>query len=209
MDLVLIAIATAARIAWPRILLLVGCLYLPWVWAGLMVGYVWLSRRTVTDPTARLCEAVAAELRAGSSIRQALAAAAASVGEAELAREAMTMPLDEYGGILARSFPSAGAELEVALAGSATSTPNSVLFEELADLAAAHDEIRREVRVASAPGRAAAGIFLGAPVLYVGARWSALGDLFADPTRQLIGFIGLTLFLAGLAGTGLVLKRAA
>lgn len=211
MDLILVAVAVAAGVGVDRLAILGLVLFFPWGFAAIVVVLAWLGSRGAGDRTARFLEGAAAELRSGSSLRQALAAAAAAVGESRLADDALTLSYEEVASEAALAFPRVGRELAVGVAGAARSgAPSADLFDELASLAMAHEEIRREVRVAAAPGRVAAGVLVGAPAFYIGLRWASgdLGSLFEASGQRLVATAGLALFLAGLAGGVLVLWRA-
>ena len=210
-DFLLVGVALGAGVGFDRIGLLALALFFPWGFTVLVVLLAWLGSRSSGDRAVRFLEAVGDELRSGSSLRQSIAAAAAAVGDLELAEDSLTLSYREIGRRAAASFPRLGNELAVSIAGAAGSgAPPADLFDELASLAIAHDEIRREVRVAAAPGRVAAGLFIGAPGLYLGYRWAVgdLGALFASGPQRIAGLAGLGLFLAGLAGALLVLWRA-
>lgn len=206
----LVAVALAAGVDRLRLCLLGLVLLFPWGF-GVVVLIAWLRASHPGDREVRFLEGVAAELRAGQSLRQAIGAAGAAVGESALSEDALHMSHAELGLRTADAFPGVGKELAVCLAASAaTGAPSAALFDEMASLAMAHDELRREVRVAAAPGRVAAGLFVGAPALYLGVRWAAgdLGGLIATPAQRTVGLAGLGLFLLGLAGSVLVLWRA-
>lgn len=211
MELVLLALGLAAGAPPWRIALLAVAIWFPWGVAVLVLVVFTVHRRAGGDRAARFLEGVAAELRAGSSLRQALAASARAVGEEGLAAACMEGGYGEVGAVAAAAFPGIGREIEVTIAGAARSGGAAAdLFDELASVALAHEEIRREVVVASAPGRVAAGIFVGAPALYLGQRWAAgdLAVLFASGPRRIAGIAGMSLFLAGLAGVLVVMWRA-
>lgn len=211
MDLVLIAVALTAGVDRLRLALLACCMFAPWLFGALVVLAGWLSGSSRDERSVRFLESVSAELRSGSSLRQAVAGAAAAVGEEALANHAGDLPSDALGRLAGQSFPEVRDELEVSFGALAESgAPSAELFDELAAVASAAGEIRREVRVASAPGRAAAAVLLGAPVAYLGFRWSTgqLQALFESEGQRAAGMIGAVLFLAGLASALWLLKRA-
>ncbi len=211
MDLVLFAVAAAAGLGYVRLALVGVTLFFPWGLGLLAVFLVWQDRRDSGGRSVRFLEAAGAEMRSGSSMRHALAASAISTGDAGLADDCLSLPLDELAERAAASFPGVGSELSVVLTGAARSgAPSADLFDEMASLALAHDEIRREVRVAAAQGRVAAGVFVGAPVAYLGWRWASgdLASLFATAGQRGVALVGALLFAAGLAGALLVLWRA-
>lgn len=211
MELVLMAVAVGLGVDLPLLAFLGLVLFFPWGFALLALVVAWLGRRAREDRSTRFLEGVAAELRSGASLRQAVAASAAAVGEADLAACAMDLGHEDLGARAASVFPDVGGELQVTVSTAARSGSASAdLFDELAALAMAHQELRREVRVAAAPGRVAAGIFLGAPVFYLGHRWVTgdLAPLLAAPAQRTAALIGLALFVVGLLGALIVLWRA-
>ena len=211
MELVLVALALVAGVSPVRIGLLALALLFPWGFAVLLLVAFAAGRRGDAGRTTPFLEGVAAELRAGSTLRQAVAASAAAAGEPGLAVAALESGFTEVGVRAAERFPGTGRELEVALMAAAESGSGAAdLFDELASVAMAREEIRREVAVASAPGRVAAGIFVGAPLLWLGQRWAAggLAAAFATSAQRVAATLGIVLFLAGLAGALVVLWRA-
>lgn len=211
MDLVLFAVATVSGLSPVRLSLIGLALFFPWGLGLLVIGVVVGGRREDDGRAVRFLEGAAAELRSGSSLRHSLAASALAIGEPGLADHCLSSAFDDLGERVAAIFPGVGAELNVALAGAGrASAPSADLFDEMASLALAHDEISREVRVAAAPGRAAAGVFVGAPVAYLGWRWATgdLATLFATGGQRGVAVAGAVLFAAGLAGALLVLWRA-
>lgn len=211
MDLVLLAAATAAGLSPLRLGLIGMTLFFPWGLGVVVVALVWRGKRQEGGMAVRFLEGVVAEMRSGASLRHSLAASMAATGDHGLADECLVLPWDELGGRIGEALPGTGPELAIALAGAARSgAPPADLFDEMASLALAHDEIRREIRVAAAPGRVAAGVFVGAPVAYLGWRWASgdLPSLFATGNQRGIAFVGSALFLCGIAGALLILWRA-
>lgn len=211
MDLVLFAVAAAMGLSPVRLGLIGLALFFPWALGLLVIGVVWRGRRQDDGRAVRFLEGAAAELRSGSSLRHSLAASAMAIGEPGLADHCLSSAFDDLGEKAAAIFPGVGTELSLALAGAGrASAPSADLFDEMASLALAHDEIRREVRVAAAPGRVAAGVFVGAPGAYLGWRWATgdLATLFATGGQQGVAAVGAFLFAAGFGGALLVLWRA-
>lgn len=211
MDLLLIALAVASGVDRSRVAFLACCLYLPWLLLGVIALLISTRPRHRVNRAALFCHGVASELRSGSPLRQALSTSAGAVGAPLLAGRSRDEDLAELGGVVAEEFPLIGRELAVTVARAAhTGGPTADLFDEIGSLAIAHEEIRREVRVASAPARAAAVLFVGIPLVYLGWRWGSgdLAALLATPEQQSIAGVGLTLFLVGLLGAALVMWRA-
>lgn len=211
MDLVLLALAIGVGVDGRRVSLLAASLYLPWAVMGMIAIILWVGSRERGNPASVFCEGVASELRSGSSLRQALASSATAVGSVALAAQAESGDLTGLGALAAIEFPAIARELAITVESAArTGASSADLFDEVGSLAIAHEEIRREVRIASAPARAAAALFVGVPLLYLGWKWGSgdLGDLLASPQQRSIASIGLALYLVGLFGVGLVMWRA-
>jgi hypothetical protein len=84
------------------------------------------------------------------------------------------------------------------------------LFDEIGSLAIAQAEVVHEVRVASAPARATALVFVGAPTAYliVQARSDRLARLLVHPEQRVVTLMGLALFTTGLLVAGILAWRA-
>lgn len=205
----LLAAGVASGIDMRRVALLAGVIHLPLVVAALM-GVHWLRARPQGSHRSSLfCEGVASELRAGSSLRDALVAAARSAGEP--IESSPTATLAEVTADVSKAFPSIGRELTSTVDAAARSGSDAAaLFDEIGSLALAQDEVRHEVRVATAPGRVTALLLVGAPILYLSARFQdrGLADLLVTPEQRVIAIIGLGSFLLGAGGASAVLWRA-
>lgn len=206
--LVLLSAGLAAGVDPRRMALLAGAAYLPFLVAGLVAFVVWKSRPEEDSRASLFCEGVASELRAGASLRSSLATAAASVGAAA-ASPGSAMPAVASG--VAEEFPAIGEELRLTIVNAErTGSDTAALFDEIGALALAQSEVRREVRTATAPGRATALVLMAAPLFFVASRFSGDGfdTLLASPQQRYVAVFGLSLFLAGLAGVVLVVWRA-
>lgn len=213
MAVVMITVGFAAGVDPRRLALLAGVLYLPSVVAAL-IGLHWLrARPDETSGPSLFCVGVASELRAGASLRDALTTAATSVGLAPVpSGQASNAPIAEVAAHVAGRLPSISQELELTVvAASRSGSDSAALFDEIGSLAIAQSEIRREVRVATAPGRATALVLVGAPLVYLVGQLGGGGltNLIASPEQRLVGTLGLGLFITGLVGAGFVLWRGA
>lgn len=192
-----------------RIALLTGAIHLPLV-ATALIGLHWLrARPDSTHRPSLFCEGVASELRAGATLRDAVAASASAVGTSVEVSPAL--PIDEVAARIAGEFPNIGRELRLTVTASTRSGSDAAaLFDEIGSLALAQDEVRREVRVATAPGRATALLLIGAPLIYVSSRLSGqgLGVYLASAEQRMAVMMGLGLFLLGLGGAAFVLWRS-
>jgi Flp pilus assembly protein TadB len=193
-----------------RLAVLAAGLLWPLTLVALIVVAFWSSKRDRAPRSALFCEAVASELRAGSSLRDALASAISSVGGQPPSLLAGA-PLAEVGEALASEFEDIGIELGMTINATGRSGGSSAdLFDEIGSLAIARTEVEHEVRVATAPARATAFIFLAAPTAYLVARINSgsLTALVASPAQRVAGVIGTGLFVAGLLAAGVVLWRS-
>lgn len=205
---VLLTAAYAAGVDPRRLVLIAGAVYMPLVLA-LLIAIHWYRGRSVDNNRASLfCEGVSAELRAGATLRDAIATAVASLDcdpiPADLSMERVSRRVAEY-------FPTIGEELRLTiLSASRAGSEAAALFDEIGSLAIAQAEIRHEVRVATAPGRATALLLVGAPSLYVINRLGSgeMSNYLATSEQRVAVLAGLGLFTTGLFVASLVLWRA-
>lgn len=208
MAVFLILAALAMGVDIRRLIVLALVVVAPMLLVALMALLIWRSRPGDNDRPALFCEAASAELRAGASLRQAIAEAYRSVGGAS---EATDVPTADLAAMVADEFPSIGAELQLTIANSSKSGNDvATILDEIAALSVAQSEIRREVATATAPGRATALVLTGAPALYVMARAGSggLGRLLLSPQQRLITLLGFGLFVLGLGIALAVVWRA-
>ena len=195
-----------------RLALLAGAVYSPMVVGALLALLVWRARTDDDDRAVLFCEGVASELRAGASLGDALASAANSAGTAGLFFDSASRPsIAEVAAIVSEWFPVIGEELRLTvLTAARTGSDSAALFDEMGSLALAKSEIRREVRVATAPGRVTALVLLGAPLAYLFSQLGSggLSDLLASSQQRTVALAGMGLFLTGLGAAGLVMWRA-
>ena len=206
---VLLAAALASGVDPRRLALLAAATYLPYVVAGLVVIYVWRSRPVEDEGRSALfCEGVASELRAGASLQTALTNAAGSVGSTVGSTE-FSMP--DLASAVAREFPAIGEELRLTISQAGkTGSDTAALFDEIGSLSLAQAEIRREVRTATAPGRATALVLIAAPVFYVVSRLTSgsFDRLFVSPYQRYATLLGAGLFVLGLTAVTLIVWRS-
>jgi Flp pilus assembly protein TadB len=204
-----LALGLAAGIDWRRLAVLACAVHLPLL-LGLLIGLLPLIRRGPKDTAAAVfCEAVASELRSGASLQLAINAAADSIGA--LPSGEQFIGTAGLATTVAQRFPEISEELRLVIANSLRSgNDTAALFDEIGSLAIAKAEVRREVRMASAPGKMTALVLIAAPVSYLTlqAGSGALGDLLTTPHQRTAGMIGLALFLVGAAIAAMVTVRA-
>ena len=192
LEMVGIGLAIGAGVDPRRLAVLAGALYLPAAVLGLAALAIWTNRRAQTTRSALFCEGVAAELRSGANLRDALSRALTSVrGTAHEETRNLADLTDE----IAMTFEDIGVELKVSI-GAAAKAGASVadLFDEIGSFAIARSEVDNEVRIATAPARVTAFVFLAAPVLFVGSQACIRGfrtaGVPATPEGRRVGWAG-------------------
>lgn len=174
------------------------------------------QRRSGSGGETVFCNAMAAELKAGASLRIALSAAAARVPELGLAaagrRAVAGQPAPAVAEELARALPRNGRLAGAAFALAAeTGARAADVFETLAQHAAGVDELARERSTLTAQARLSAMVVGGAPVLLLIAL-VATGRgqtmLAAGPVGWAIALVGVGLEITGLGAVALMLWRA-
>jgi len=106
-------------------------------------------------------------------------------------------PIIEVAADVGALFPAIGEELRLTVISAARSGSRAAdLFDEIGSLAIAQSEIRREVRIATAPGRATAMLLVGAPMAYLLTRVGSGGlDSLLESSQQRAAVLaGLALF---------------
>ena len=206
-----IAAALVAGVGWVRVSLLVAALYLPAPTVTAIAFAAW-RRRKPDQGAVAFCDGISGELRSGAPLRSAIAATANSLGVPRVAHVAESIePISLVATTAREAYPLIGEELELTITEVAASGAGGAdLFDEIGSLALAQDEVTREVRIASAPARATAGLFLFAPLAFVAfqSHKGYLGELLAYPGRQMVAVAGLALLLVGASVGGLVMWRA-
>jgi len=211
LELIAVAAAVAAGLEIRKTVLLACAVFAPlFVLVGLAYIY-WRQSRATESRAAMFCEAVASELRSGAPLQRALIAAGSSVNTSGL--EALPQELSpmEAARAVGEAFPEIGPELEFTVAAAVRGGSQAAdLFDEIGSLAIAQAQVGHEVRVASAPARATALVFVGAPTLYLflQVRSNRLATLFSQPEQKVVALIGFALFTAGLMVAGWIAWRA-
>lgn len=206
-----LAVAYALRADPRRIALLAGAVYQPWAVAAVVVWIVWRARPVEDQGASLFCEGVAAELRAGTSLRDALLAASASVGRPDFSGRVHTAPIAVLATEVGALFPAMADELRLTIvAASRSGSQAADLFDEIGSLAITQSEVKREVRIATAPGRATALLLVGAPTAYLLSRVSSGGlDRMLESGQQRAAVLaGLALFALGGIGAVAVVWSA-
>lgn len=211
---VALAAAFAAGVDIRRIALLAIVVSLPLVSGVLVLLHMWRARPERDNRASLFCESVAAELRSGASLRDALASAATSVESGDDdggSSYESPVAVGEMAGVIADAFPDIAQELRLTVVSASRSGSDAAdLFDEIGALAIAQSEIRHEVKVATAPAQATTLLLVGAPVAFVVNRMSSggFGALVASAPQRLVTLLGLGLFLLGALATALILWRA-
>lgn len=160
--------------------------------------------------------AIAGEVRAGRSLRQALGGPATTRSDHALRRvgrlAALGTPLSELVPLLRHALPQS-APLVVPAIGmlEASGGRAAAVFELLAESHAIREGIEAEKRAALAPARLSAVIL--SVLTVAGVAWLTGGGrltlLLADPIGGLLGLVGLAFVGAGAAGFAMVLRHGA
>ncbi len=194
----------------------------------IVVGVPWLQsqpwplpgwrRRVRPGPSdeVALLNGLAAELRAGASLRMALVAGAERAPDLDLGRAVRAatagQPMSEVAAELEESLPGNGRLVAAALRLTARSGGRAaVVFEELALRAAEAGELCRERMALTAQARLSAMIVAGAPVVMLAAlliTGKAQVLLDAGAVGHVIAAVGIGLVVAGLAVVAAVLRTA-
>lgn len=206
--MVMLATATAAGLAWWRVLLLALVLVAPQLTCALMVLVVWRARPGDDVSAALFCEGVASELRAGATLRHALTAAAIGLG---ISPPDPHVSIEDVAAEVASSFDEVAEELRLTIVTAARAGSGAAgIFDELGSFALAQAEIEHELRVATAPGKATALILVGAPLLFVIGRITSgqASALLSSFQQRVVTLLGLGVFLFGLALASAVVWRA-
>lgn len=205
-----LAVAFAIGVEVRRLVLLAGAVYLPLVFGILVVVLAWRSRPDRENVSSLFCEGVAAEMRAGSSLREALITSASALDRdlTALGVSPEMAPMVDVAAAVSTAFPEIEHEVRLTVLGAARSGSDTAeLFDEIGSLAMAKAEIRRETRMATAPARATALFLVGAPIVFVVNRLSSTGldPLVASSPQRVVTLIGTGLFLVGTAVTVLLM----
>lgn len=181
-------------------------------------AYSYLQRRRSAgaDTEAAFLRAMAGELRAGTSLRLALAESAVRfpLGLEPAARLARAgMPMDGIAPLLRGQLEHNGVTAAAALELSAWSgARTAAVFEGLADRATEAAELRREQRAATIQARLSAWVVGLAPLVFTALLLAAggAGSLGrAGGVGMTVIAVGVTLEIAGLAVVALMLRRSA
>ncbi len=210
----LLSALVVSGLAWWRMLILVLVFVAPVPLLTVVVSCSLLQRRKVDHamPVARFADAVSGDLRAGSSLRQALVNACQSVpppsGDVANVEELSVLELAD---VIGHRFRALGDELRLTINVAHRSGASAAeIFDEIGSLALAQSETQHEVRIAVAPGRATGLILLAAPMVFLAGQFATggLSSLLTTPVQRWSMLIGACLVGLGAAGAGLILVKA-
>jgi Flp pilus assembly protein TadB len=214
-EAVLLGGAMVAGAPWVLVgLLLVGTLS-PWVGgvAVLTLGLFGGGPAIRRSVDVQFCRSVADELRAGASLRNALAVAAHEIGDHALAGACRVgRPFGEVADLVAQRLPGVGpvAAGAIRIAGESGGTVADS-FEAIALLASDEQELRDERKAATAQVRASALVISVLPVvLLTGLMASGRLDLIGSGGSLVFGLMvgGLLLIVVGLLSIWRTVRRA-
>ena len=214
-EAVLLGGAMVAGAPWALVGLLSVGMLSPWVGgvAVLALGLLGGEPPTRWSVDVRFCRSVADELRAGASLRNALAVAAHEIGHDALAGACRVgRPFGEVADMVSQRLPGVGpvAAGAIRIAGESGGMVADS-FEAIALLASDEQELRNERKAATAQVRASALVISAVPVaLLAGLMVSGRLDLIGSGGPPVVGLMigGLTLIVAGLASIWLTVRRA-
>ena len=212
MEVLAMGAAMLAGLAWPRLTILGFILFAPVLAAAGLLVIVIRYRARADDAAPGFCDAVAAELRSGSGLVDALRAAGASAGRPAIAHLPPDASPRDAGRLLQREYPEIGDYLDTTITAVAGTGPQVAdLFDEIGTFAMALSEIRSEVRVSTASARATAFVLFAAPAGFFLYRFSngGLGDLFGSGSQVIVASAGLALFVVGLTVSAVLVWRSA
>jgi Flp pilus assembly protein TadB len=187
------------------------------LWSPIAGGFglalhIYHSRKRPTTRSAVFCQAVARELRAGSTLRLALEGAGAGVGSTELIERIHAGDsLEMLAAMLRVEFPEIGPEIETVVRSVAVSgAPSAALFEEMGTVSLAQIEMAEEIRVATSPARASALVLIGLPALYLSYQLFSgrFSTFLGRPLQQGMALLGLLLVCSGITAALLIVKKA-
>lgn len=211
-EAILVSVAVWCGLEFRRAGFLLGAVLFPIPSIGLVGVHWWRNRPRTSTRSVMFCEAVADELRAGGSMRMALAAAADSLEASEVADLARSgVPLAKVATEAAAEFPDVGPELSACVERSTwLGSPSADLFDELAGLALAQVEVRHEVSAAMAPARTTALLLVAGPAIaiWIASTGGRLTDYIESPGQRMAVIAGLALVLAAFVVGGLMVRRA-
>jgi tight adherence protein B len=210
MAAVVLAAALIRPERWVEAGLLLACLIDPRLGLLLVtvVGAVAMRERApAADVEPLFLAGVAAQLRAGASVRAAIAEAAGQAEDLALDRAtrlaAVGAPMEEVGEALTGALPASGESAAMALrAGTASGGRLAAGLDALVETVFDEATLRHEVRAATASARASAWLIGGLPVvgaigLVVSGRLGALAGL--GPVGWGMALFGGGLVMAGAA----------
>lgn len=170
------------------------------------------AKRSFMDIETALLASIAGELRAGQSLRHALAGPASHGGPLrQVARLAVSgAPLSSLEPHIREALPKS-SELVVPAIGMLEASGGSAasVFELLAESHAVRISVERDQRAALAPARFSAAVLMSLVCLAVA--WivasGRLAALVSDPAGRVLGLVGLGLVATGLIVFVVILRR--
>lgn len=211
----MVAAGLMVGVDWRQMALVAGALWFPVPMVVALAAAVTVARRAVVREAAgrdlRFVEAVAGELRAGSSLRSALRTACGEIDHAGtiVRRLEVGEPLEIAMTGIGGHLPSLGHLVESAVTVGAGGGRMLPVFEELRVHAASQAAAESELRTSLAPIRASMALLVGAPAAYLAwAAWSGrLIRHLSLPGGLGMASVGALLFGGGLTVMLVMMRR--
>lgn len=212
---VLLALGLGSGMAWPAAVAVGSVIGLPGIFvpiAGWWAVRGRLAARAGSNET-EILAGIAGELRAGRSLRHALAGPGGSDPGHPLRRAgrlaASGAPIGTLTPSLREALPGSGDLVVPAIGMLESSGGNAAaVFEMLAASHALEESLAAERRAALAPARISAAVLLGLPAIAM--TWlvasGRIADLMADPVGRLLAALGIAFIAAG-SGTFVFMLR--
>ena len=173
------------------------------------------SRRALVDPRVALLSAMAADLRAGRSLRDAIVSAVGTDAETRLGtagrRARLGAPIEEVAAILTDGFGAHGPLVGTGLRLVArTGAAGADVLDQAALLLGDDLEVQREVRAGSAPAKVSATVVSLAPVTLVGWQLAdgTLARAVSVPGGGFVVGLGAALLASGVAAVATMARRS-
>lgn len=185
--------------------------YLPWVALPALAAAVVVARRGVDSGAAPVTSEIAAQLRAGHTLRRSVAIAAGAAGMDRVERIAAAgMPMERVADALRRQGDELALTAAAVRVAARSGGRSAAVFDALGLSLLDAEALRRERRAAAAPAVLAAWIVGGLPLAYLGylAGGGRLASILAagGPVATLT-VVGALMVVAGVAAVAVQVRE--